>query len=280
VTQRLGLYFHVHLVSDSTGETLNGVLRAATAQFDDILPIEHTYYLVRSPRQMERVLADIESAPGVVMFTIASPELRSVLEARCRAMGVPSVAVLDGPLEMFSRYLGRELTMRVGHNKPMNSDYFRRIDALDFAMSHDDGQAYANLQEADVVLVGVSRTSKTPTSIYLANRGVRTANVPLVPGISLPDELFRATRPLIVALKISPDRLIQIRRNRLLSLNEDRLTDYVDEQQVRAETIEAVRLFERHGWPVIDVTRRSIEETAAAILNMLAERRERQQGAQ
>jgi regulator of PEP synthase PpsR (kinase-PPPase family) len=266
----VGIHFHVHLVSDSTGETLNGVLRAACAQFDGVIPLEHSYYLVRSSRQIDRVVREVEALPGIVLFTISSHELRTELETRCRAIGVPTIAVLDLVLDGMSRYLGLQLTERAG--RPMDQDYFRRIDALNFAMSHDDGQATESLEDADVVLTGVSRTSKTPTCIYLANRGVRAANVPLVPGVPPPRGLLEARRPLVVGLRISPERLVQIRRNRLLSLKESRETDYIDEEAVRAEIIEANRLFERHAWPVIDVSRRSIEETAAAVLNLMGDR--------
>jgi regulator of PEP synthase PpsR (kinase-PPPase family) len=270
---KIATYFNVHLVSDSTGETLAGVMRASSAQFDNVLPIEHSYYLVRSPRQLERVLREIEAAPGVVMFTISNDDLRGKLEEGCRDLGVPCVAVLDPVLEMMSRYLGMELNHRIGAGRVLDAEYFQRIDALNYAMGHDDGQGVVEFNEADVVLVGVSRTSKTPTCVYLANRGVKAANVPIVPQIPLPEKLFAARRPLIVGLTVSPDRLIHVRRNRLQTLNEQRSTSYVDEESVRAEVVYAQRVFEKQGWPVIDVTRRSIEETAASVLNLLAERR-------
>jgi regulator of PEP synthase PpsR (kinase-PPPase family) len=273
MTQRIGTYFNVHLVSDSTGETLAGVMRASCAQFDHILPIEHSYYLVRSTRQLERVLKEIEAAPGVVMFTISNNDLRGRLEARCRELGAPCVAVLDPVLDMLSRYLGQELNHRIGASRALDADYFRRMDALNFAMGHDDGQGGQELNDAEVILVGVSRTSKTPTCVYLANRGVRAANVPIVPHIPLPERLFEVDAPLIVGLTISPDRLVTVRRNRLVTMRETRETSYVDDEAVRTEIIHAQRTFERHGWPVIDVTRRSVEETAASILNLLAERK-------
>jgi hypothetical protein len=268
-----GTYFNVHLVSDSTGETLAGVMRASCAQFDAILPIEHSYYLVRSPRQLERVLREIESAPGVVMFTISNDDLRAKLEAGCRELGAPCVAVLDPVLDMLSRYLGKDLNHRIGAGRVLDADYFRRIDALNYAMGHDDGQGGPDLAEAEVILVGVSRTSKTPTSVYLANRGVKAANVPIVPDVPLPDALFRANMPLVVGLTISPDRLVHVRRNRLATMRETRASSYVDEEAVRREVVFAQRMFDKLGWPVIDVSRRSIEETAAAILNLLAEKR-------
>lgn len=271
--EKLGTYFNVHLVSDSTGETLAGVMRATCAQFDNILPIEHSYFLVRSTRQLERVLHEIESAPGIVMFTLSSLDHRTLLEQRCKELGMPCVAVLDPVLAVTSRYLGQELNHRIGAARRLNAEYFKRIDALDFAMDHDDGQQVIELTDADVILVGVSRTSKTPTSVYLAHRGVKAANVPFVPGVDLPPELFAETRPLVVGLVISVDRLIHIRRNRLMAMKETRSGDYTEEESVRREVMDAQKLFEREGWPTIDVSRRSIEETAAAVLNLLVEHR-------
>ncbi|MEQ1617416.1 MAG: pyruvate, water dikinase regulatory protein [Terricaulis sp.] len=271
--ERLATYFNVHLVSDSTGETLAGVMRATCAQFDNVLPVEHSYFLVRSARQLERVMREIEDAPGVVMFTLSSLEHRAMLEEHCRKLQMPCVAVLDPVLDVTSRYLGQELNHRVGASRKLNAEYFRRIDALDFAMYHDDGQQVIELADADVILVGVSRTSKTPTSVYLAHRGVKAANVPIVPGAQLPPELFAEDRPLVVGLLISADRLIHIRRNRLMAMKETRSGSYTEEDAVRREVMEAQKLFEREGWPTIDVSRRSIEETAAAVLNLLAEHR-------
>jgi regulator of PEP synthase PpsR (kinase-PPPase family) len=271
IASKVDTYFHVHLISDSTGETLAGVMRASCAQFDRIAPLEHSYYLVRSMRQLERVLTEISNAPGVVMFTISNPEMRERLENFCLEISTPCVAVLDPVLDMLSRYLEQDLNHRTGSGRVLNADYFRRIDALNFVMSHDDGQLQQEFQDADVILVGVSRTSKTPTCVYLANRGVKAANVPIVPHINLPDILFQPGAPLIVGLTVSADRLIHVRRNRLMAMREDRVTSYVDEEAVRAEIIHAQKLFERQGWPVIDVTRRSVEETAAGILNLMAD---------
>ena len=268
-SSRLATYFHVHLISDSTGETLNAIAKAVCARFDNVLPIEHIYPLIRSPRQLERVLREVEFAPGVVVHTIVDREMRVELEAGCRRLECPCMAALDPLTAAFGRYLGASLSTRVGAQHALDNDYFNRIEALNYAIGHDDGQGGQDLESADVILVGVSRTSKTPTSIYLAHRGVRAANVPLVPGAPLPDKLFTTARPMIVGLLVSPDRLIQIRKNRLLSLNETRESTYVDVDAVRDETVRARRLFEAQGWPVIDVTRRSVEETAAAIINLL-----------
>jgi regulator of PEP synthase PpsR (kinase-PPPase family) len=267
--QRYATYFHIHLVSDSTGETLNAMARAVCARFTDILPIEHIYALVRSPRQLDRALEEIGGAPGVVMHTIIDPALRTALEEGCRRLEMPCIAVLDPVVSTMARYLGARISTRVGAQHALDNDYFNRMEALNYAIAHDDGAGAENLNQADVILTGVSRTSKTPTSIYLAHRGVRAANVPLIPGQGAPPALLAANKP-IVALIASPDRLISIRRNRLLALNQDSETAYTDQEAVRAEIIAARRLFEHHGWPVIDVTRRSVEETAAQIINILS----------
>jgi hypothetical protein len=277
---RLATYFHVHLVSDSTGETLNAMAKAVVARFDGVIPIEHIYALVRSDRQMERVLDEIAAAPGVVLHTLVDRELRGQLEEGCRRLDMPQIAALD-PLEtVLSRYLGAALAPRVGAQHALSTEYFDRIAALDFAMAHDDGQgATEQLEAADVVLCGVSRTSKTPTCIYLAHRGIRAANVPLVPGQEDGERLTQLKNPLVIGLTVSPDRLVQIRRNRLDGLNANHASAYIDHDAVREETVKARRAFERRGWPVIDVTRRSVEETAAAIINVLNERRTRRMGA-
>jgi regulator of PEP synthase PpsR (kinase-PPPase family) len=268
-TPRLATYFHVHLVSDSTGETLNAMARAVCARFTNVLPIEHIYALVRSQRQLERALEEIANAPGVVLHTIVDAGLRAALEVGCQKLDMPCIAALDPLTSSLSRYLGAPLSTRAGAQYALDTDYFNRMDALSYALGHDDGQGGQDLERADVVLVGVSRTSKTPTSIYLAHRGVRAANVPLVPGAKLPAALMNSTVP-VVGLIVSPDRLVQIRRNRLRTLREERDSSYVDTDAVRQEIMDARRLFERQGWPVIDVTRRSVEETAAAVINFLS----------
>lgn len=271
----VAIYFHLHLVSDSTGETLNAVGKAACAQFDMGRPIEHVYPLVRNRKQLDRALGEIETAPGLVLHTMVNQELREILEARCRELGQPSVAVLDPVMTLLGNYLGAEVSHRPGAQHELDARYFARIDALNYTMAHDDGQSTATLDLADVVLVGVSRTSKTPTCIYLANRGVKAANVPIVLGLPLPPELDLVKRPLVIGLIASPERLIQIRKNRLLSLNEESETEYVDLDSVRAEVAFARRLFAEKGWAVIDVTRRSIEETAAAVLALHSRAREK-----
>lgn len=269
-----GREFHLHLVSDATGETLNAVAKAASAQFEGVEVQEHFYALVRSPRQLDRVIQHIREQPGLVFFTLVNPELRRILEAECNRLGVPCQGILDGPIAMMRQYLGAAETHRPGGQHEVDQRYLNRIEALNFAIAHDDGQALGLLEQAEVVLVGASRTSKTPTSVYLAIRGICAANVPIVPGLPLPGELLAARRPLIVGLWASPDRLVQVRRNRLTTIGEQRATSYVDIESVRAEVLATRQLFEQRGWPSIDVSRRSVEETAAAVLNLLADRKE------
>jgi regulator of PEP synthase PpsR (kinase-PPPase family) len=266
-------YFHLHLVSDSTGETLITVARAVVAQYEGVAAIEHVYPLVRSNTQLERVISEIETAPGIVLYTLVEQDLAHRLEEVCRATGSPHLSVLEPVHALLSSYLGTHSTARPGAQHMLNAEYFKRIDAMNFTLLHDDGHLPHDLDDADVILVGVSRTSKTPTAIYLANRGLKTANIPLVPGVPPPAVLETARKALIVGLVATPERIVQIRQNRLLSLNADDDTSYVDRDAVAEELAASRRLFARNGWPVIDVTRRSIEETAAAIIDLYRDHR-------
>jgi regulator of PEP synthase PpsR (kinase-PPPase family) len=266
--------FHLHLVSDATGETLNAIAKAASAQFEGVEVKEHFYALVRSQRQLQRVLDHIREQPGLVFFTLVNPELRRELEAYCVQLGITSLNVLEAPIATMRQFLGAAETHRPGGQHEVDQRYLHRIEALNFAIAHDDGQSMAMLGNAEVVLVGASRTSKTPTCVYLAIRGVRAANVPLVPGVPVPPALLAAKKPLIVGLWASPDRLVQVRRNRLSNLGEIRDTSYVDLDSVRAEVTATRRLFEQYGWPGIDVSRRSVEETAAAVMNLMTDRQD------
>ena len=262
-------YYHLHLVSDSTGETLIATSKAAAAQYQGVVSIEHVYPLVRNETQLERAISEIEASPGIVLFTLVDPALSARLTEACERVGAPCISVLQPILDLFQNYIGAAASNpRPGAQHVLNTDYFKRIEALNFTMMVDDGQSPEHLEQADVVLLGVSRTSKTPTSIYLANRGVKTANVPLVPGVPPPSALERLRHPLIVGLVASAERIVQIRQNRLLSLQADTETAYVDREAVKEEIAASRRLFADRGWPMIDVTRKSIEETAAAILDL------------
>jgi [pyruvate, water dikinase]-phosphate phosphotransferase / [pyruvate, water dikinase] kinase len=266
-------YFHLHLVSDSTGETLINVGRAAAAQYEGVSAIEHVYPLVRSAAQLDRVIAEIRAAPGLVLYTLVGGDLGERLEEVARETGSPCLSVLRPVHDLLRAYLGAETTARPGAQHMLNAEYFKRIDAMNFTLAHDDGNLPDDLEEADVILLGVSRTSKTPTSIYLANRGLKTTNLPLVPGMPLPPAIERARKPLVVGLFASPERIVQIRQNRLSSLNADESSLYVDRSAVADEITMSRRLFTKNRWPTIDVTRRSIEETAAAIVDLYRDHR-------
>lgn len=269
------IYFHIHLVSDSTGETLVATSHASCAQFPQGIAVEHLHALVRSEAQLERALDAIVDYPGIVFYTLVNPNHRRQLEERCATLNIPAVSILDPALASLGRYLGAPMSSEVGAQRTMNEEYFSRISALDFAMAHDDGKNIEGLEMADIILLGISRTSKTPTCIYLANRGFRTGNIPLVPGADLPPAVLTFKKPFIVGLVSSPDRIVEIRKQRLSGLGQDRTTSYVDQDTVREEMLSAKRLFAKNGWPFVDTARRSIEETSARIINLYQERKNR-----
>ena len=270
----MGQKFFLHLVSDSTGETLHGVARACVAQFEGVNPHEKFWNLVRNERHLDRVMEGIEIQPGPVLFTIVDRGLRRKLKDFCRDMKVPCVPVLEPAMRELSSYLGTQSRATPGLQHQMNEEYFDRIDAVDFTLSHDDGRNLDTVEEADVILVGVSRTSKTPTCIYLANRGIRAANIPLVPDVEVPEKYLTIDGPMYIGLTESPDRLVQIRKNRLKTGLEPidngfEGNQYLSADAVNDEVRKARRLFSGYGWPVIDVTKRSVEETSAEILTLL-----------
>jgi regulator of PEP synthase PpsR (kinase-PPPase family) len=267
---------NLHLVSDATGETLNAIARATTVQFEQAQITYHRWSLIRTRFQLHRVLEGIQHEPGPVLTTLVDRALRTELETACLKLNVRVVNVLDPVIDLLQDMVGEKASARPGRQYVLNADYFQRIDAMHYVLSHDDGQARAGLAEADVVLVGVSRSSKTPTCFYLANRGIKAANIPLVPNTPEPEGLTRSKCP-VIGLTLQPEALIEIRRHRLRLIGggaqtgpvRQNSTDYVDEDAVRAELLWARRLCTRHGWPVIDVTRRSIEETAATVLQLM-----------
>jgi regulator of PEP synthase PpsR (kinase-PPPase family) len=263
---------NLHLVSDSTGETLNSIIRASLARFEGPQVLHHRWSLIRSRMQLDQVLEGLEAEPGPVLFTLVDRSLRHALEEACGRLGVECLSVLDPVFGVLQRAIGEEAKPKRAAQHVMDADYFRRIDAMHFVLAHDDGQGAAGIREADLVLVGVSRSSKTPTCFYLANRGVKAANVPIVPGAELPRELDEATCP-IIGLTIDVHALIDIRRHRLKLIGADGIRqdslDYIDPDGVQAEILAARRLCSARGWPVVDVTRRSIEETAATILQIV-----------
>ena len=265
--------FHLHLVSDATGTTLLGLARACLAQFEHIEPVQKFWPLVRTERQLERIIGHIEKNPGPVIFTMVDKKMRKRLQEKCDQLHVPCIAVLDPIIRSLSSYLGMHAQRVPGLQHALDDAYFKRVEAIDYAMQHDDGKSLKGLNEADVILVGVSRTGKTPTSIFLARRGIKVANIPLVPHVDVPSEKLDLEKPLYVGLTASPNRLVHIRRSRLhaedggtphLSENE-----YLDQEKIEEEIRRARRIFSKRDWPVIDVTKRSVEETAAEIMSLL-----------
>lgn len=271
--------YHLHLVSDSTGGTLTALAKACLAQFEGVAVEQHFTPLVRTPQQVNAVAQAIGANPGIVLYTMVDEGLGRLLEQHCKRLGVPAHPVMAPLLHMMSDAFHQLSRAEPGRQHKLDDDYFARMDAVDFALSHDDGQRPdSKLAGADVILVGVSRTSKTPTCVYLANRGIKAANVPLVPDVPFPQNVLEMAKqengPMFVALTAAPERLVDIRRNRLQQLGESRATGYHDEGAVEDEVRLARQFYRQQGWPVIDVTRRSVEETAAEIITLLARRRE------
>jgi regulator of PEP synthase PpsR (kinase-PPPase family) len=280
MTSGLPSFFHLHLVSDSTGETLTTIAKAASVQYALVRPIEHVHPLVRTARQLKRVLQEIGQTPGIVLYTITNRELSDELERRCAELKIPCLAVLQPIMQVLEGYLGAPRTPTVAGQHVLDADYFRRIDALNFTMAHDDGHLPEDLNDADIIVLGISRTSKTPTSIYLAQRGYKTANLPLVPTIPLPERLTKPHKAFVVCLVASPDRLAEVRRHRAMMLADRNLGDYVDRDRITAELAYSRKICAQNRWPVIDVTRRSVEESAAQILKLLHDRQAGLEGVQ
>jgi hypothetical protein len=265
---------HLHLVSDATGETINTVARACLVQFEGVKTIEHVWSLVRTRGQMDKALDGIAEYPGPVLFTLVNETQRGILVEGCRQLDVPCIPVLDPIIHRLASCFGVGISGLPGLQHALDAEYFHRMDAMNYALAHDDGQLQNDLDRADVVLVGVSRTSKTPTCIYLANRGIKAANVPIVPGCPLPDRLLQTHKALVIGLTTDPARLVQVRRNRMRMIAEGQdKTDYLDLDAVREEVSLARKYCRQHNWPIIDVTRRSIEETAATVMSLYAKHR-------
>jgi regulator of PEP synthase PpsR (kinase-PPPase family) len=266
--------FHIHMISDSTGETVNSVMRSVMSQFDDVEVEEHTWSLVRTKGHLERVIEAITAEPGPVLFTIIDAELQSMLMTFCRKNRLPCIPILHRATKELQLFFGVKAKAKVGSQYELDEEYFEKMDAIHYTLAHDDGQETETLEEADIVLVGPSRTSKTPTCVYLSNRGISAANVPIVKGVPLPENLFTLKNPFVVGLIISPERLVQIRKSRLLSLNEASETEYVNEEIIEDEIREARKLYAQNKWPVIDVSRKSVEEVCAQIVQLFTKFKE------
>jgi regulator of PEP synthase PpsR (kinase-PPPase family) len=259
---------HIHLVSDSTGETVHQVARACVAQFPNVTTVEHVWTLVRSEAHLRALCAGLDRNPGILLLSIVNDDMRDKILAECRSRGIPGVSVLDHVVQLLGRVLGQTTQNLPGGQRRLNTAYFDRIAAVDFAVSHDDGMNMGQLLQADILLVGVSRTSKTPTSMYLAHRGYKVANYALVPQVPFPLHCLDGLNLLVVGLTNDPKRLSQIRRTRQMAMADTDNVTYVDVDQITEEVRHGRRLFSEQNWPVIDVTRRSVEETAAAVIQL------------
>jgi [pyruvate, water dikinase]-phosphate phosphotransferase / [pyruvate, water dikinase] kinase len=264
ITKRINL----HLVSDSTGETLSSVSRAVLSQFEGVESNDFVWPMVRTRSQIEKVKESIEKNPGIVLYTILEDELTEVLKKYCYDLQVPCIPVLSRIITEFSNYLNMNISHVIGRQHILDEEYFSRVEAINYTIAHDDGQSAWDLYDADIVIVGVSRTSKSPTSVYLSCRGYKTANIPFVGIETIPENIYDLKKPLIVGLSINPEKLIQIRQNRLASLGQDVETDYINLDSVKSEIAESRKLFAKLHCPVIDVTKRSVEETAAKIIKL------------
>lgn len=260
--------FHIHMISDATGETLLANSRAISALYPDIEFVEHIYAMVRNAQQLSSIFEQITSTGGIVLYTVLDTDMVELIEKFCTESKLPYVAVLHSLFEVFKQALGKPLALRASAQHALDEFYLKRIKALDFTMAHDDGNGINSIEEAEVLLLGVSRTSKTPTSIYLGNRGIKTANIPIVKGINLPAKIYNLPNTLIVGLYANLDRISLIRQNRYFGENFTN-SQYIDRANIYEELKFAKELFIKNNWPHFDVTNYSIEEVSARIINLL-----------
>lgn len=263
----------IYLVSHASGELLEMLARNTVAQLEGVIVDRQLWKMVRDMGQVPEILARIGERRGFVIHSVTDPDVRTALEEGCYRLRVPCLFALEPFVSRMAEHFDVNVRFRASGREGMDDDYFRRVEAMKYTLAHDDGIAADDLESADVILVGVSRATKTPTCMYLASRGIKAANVPLVPGVPLPDGVLRAKAPLVVGLTINPAILAQVRDSRLRRLHQDTPSDYAELDSVTREVTEARRLFVRHGWRVIDTSRRSIEQTAAQIMQLLEERR-------
>tara|TARA_B100001123_G_scaffold11054_1_gene13234 strand:- start:1661 stop:2482 length:822 start_codon:yes stop_codon:yes gene_type:complete len=261
--------YEIYLVSDSTGETLDRIFLALKAQFNNIEYKVHQYSFTRTENQVSKIIDICEKKNCVILYTIVDIRLAKYLTLESKKKNIPCFGVLGDLILSFSKLLNQKASHLPSGQHVLDKDYYDRIEAIQFTMNHDDGNLIDDINKSDIILLGVSRTSKTPTSIYLANRGYKTSNIPLVDQNSLPNIL--KTNPkltCIVGLTTEPDRLVDIRRNRMSSLKEKETTTYTDFEKITKEVKEAKKIFKKYNWPIVDVTRKSVEETAASIIKI------------
>ena len=263
---------NLHLISDSTGETLISVARAVMSQFENVEAKEFIWPLTRTKAQIEKTKEGIAQNPGIVLYTILQDDLTESIKKHCSDLRIPYIPVLTPIIATFSNYLGMNISNVIGRQHLLDDQYFSRVEAINYTMNHDDGQANWDLYDADIVLLGVSRTSKSPTSVYLSCRGYKTANIPFVSQETVPPSIFDLKKPLIVGLIINPEKLVQIRQSRLISLGQEAPTEYINLEAIKKEVAESRKLFAKLNCPVIDVTKKSVEETAVRVIQLLQEK--------
>ena len=263
--------YQVYQVSDSTGETLDRIFLAIKAQFSNFecKTIHHSF--TRTKNQIDSIISKSKTEKNIIiLYTIVDKDLSKYLEIEAKKNNIPSFEVLGNLISDFSRLLNQEASRKPSGQHVLGKDYYNRIEAVQFTMSHDDGKKINDLESSDVILVGISRTSKTPTSIYLANRGYKVSNIPMVPDKNLPKKLFESSKnTCVIGLVCEASRLLDVRRNRIQSMHEDRAVNYTDEKEIFSELENSKKIFKKNNWPVIDVTRKSVEETAASIIKIL-----------
>ena len=258
----------IHFVSDSTGETIDAAVVAVMAQFPEVKKKEYFWPMVRSIEQVKKILDTTLLNPGLVVYSILNDRNRERLEQGCIEQKLPFISPLDTLVDTIKNNLSIRQTKIAGSQHKLDENYLRRVDAFDYAMQHDDGQKVSSMKNADIILVGVSRTSKTPTSIYLANKGFKVGNIPLISNTPLPEEIFSFKEPLIIGLIKDPRTLMHIRQTRLKLIGEKHVTHYADINSIKLEIIQARKIFTKYAWPTIDVSRRSVEETSASIIQI------------
>lgn len=263
---------HLHLVSHASGELIEMLARNAVGQLDGVHVERRLWKMVRHLGQLPEILAAIAESPGFVIHSVTATDIRERLEQGCERLSVPCLFTLEPLISLLSEHFDVPTRFRSSSLDTIDDDYYQRVEAMKYTLSHDDGQLTNELDNADVILVGVSRATKTPTCMYLASHGVKAANVPLVPGVPLPSGLDAATNAFVVGLTINPTRLAAVRTARLKALKQTENTDYDDLDSLRKEVRDARRIFLRHGWPMIDVTDRSIEQVTNMIIDMLRKR--------
>jgi len=262
--------YQIYLISDSTGETLDRIFLALKAQFLNIEYKVHSYSFTRTENQILKILEDAEkNSNAIILYTIVDNNLAKYLANVSENKKIPCFGVLGNLILNFSKILNQKATHEPSGQHTLNDEYYDRIEAIQFTMNHDDGNLINEVEKSDIILVGVSRTSKTPTSIYLANKGFKTSNIPLVNENSLPESLKKNPQmTCVVGLSTEPERLVDLRKNRMNSLKETENIEYTDLENIRKEVFEAKKTFQKYKWPLIDVTRKSVEETAASIIKI------------